>query len=173
MNPDLPTPEPTCIAEEVGGLRRGAVSPSPHLSPLALLKRKRKQLRTPACLACLTGTETRAAKRVRPRAIISHQITVSGRGRGSGGRQGWSGAAGVTGRVSPCRSVPHLTLQHPGLGVDITGQISHRSVAGAWDQEAGPLGHRKRGQENFTHQPLLGRREELQPWCRYGDLLSP
>lgn len=104
-----------------GGLWRKSSS-SPHLSPLALLKRKRKQLRTPACPASLPGTETRAAKRVRPRAIISHQITVSG--RGSGGRQGWSGAAGVAGRL-PLRicSPSHPTSPKAGGGyhqADIT-----------------------------------------------------
>lgn len=39
----------------------------------------------------------RAAKRVRPRALISHWITVSG----SSGRQSSRGVAGVTGRGSP------------------------------------------------------------------------
>lgn len=86
MNPDTPTLEPTGIAEEVGFGERELPLPSgPHRSRPALLKRKgNSPLRAAAHPACLPGTETRAAKRVRPRAVISPQITASG----SGGRQG-------------------------------------------------------------------------------------
>lgn len=81
----------------------------------------------------------RAAKRVRPRALISHQIAVSGSSR----RQGLRGVASVTGRGSSHKS-PHLSLHLPGLEVGIARQ--YRSVAGVW-------GQRKGGRENFGHQP--------------------
>lgn len=71
VNPDTPTLEPTGIAEEVGFGERELPLPScPRLSLPALLKRKRNSpLWAAAHPACLPGTETRAAKRVRPRQL--------------------------------------------------------------------------------------------------------
>lgn len=107
----------------------------------ALLKGKgRVNGRLELALLVSQVLKPRAAKRVRPRALIRHRITVSG----SSGRQGSRGVAGMTGRGSPCRSAPHLSLHLPGLEVDITEQ--HPRAAGVW-------GQRKGGWKNFSYQP--------------------
>lgn len=104
----------------------------------------------------------RVAKRERPRAIISHQIPVSV----SGGRQGLKGVAGVTGRGSPCRSVPHVTLHLPGLEVDIIGK--HRSMIGAWDRGRPPRA--EKGKKGEFHSLTVGQkgRENYSPGVGLG-----
>lgn len=70
------------------------------------------------------------------------------------------GVAGVTGRGSPCRSAPHVTLHLPGLEVDITGK--HRSMTGAWDRGRPPRAEKGKGE---FHSPAVGRkgRENYSP----------
>lgn len=97
----------------------------------------------------------RAAKRVRPRALISHQITVSGSSR----RQGSRGLAGVTGRGSPCRSAPHHNLASPGSGGGYH-QAAHTRGRG--------VGTEKGRVEELQSPAHPGRRGQLQSWCRYG-----
>lgn len=64
------------------------------------------------------------------------------------------GVAGVTGRGSPCRSAPHVTLHLPDLEVDITGK--HRSMTGAWDRGRPPQAEKGKGRENYSPGVGLG-----------------
>ena len=78
---------------------------------------------------------------MRPRALISHPITVSG----SSGRQGPGGSAGVTGRSSPCRSAPRLSLQLPGLEAGISNSTEVQQGCGDREREAPALPGRSAG----------------------------
>lgn len=88
----------------------------------------------------------RAAKRASPRAILSHQIAVSG----SSERQGLRGAAGVTGRASPSHPASPKSESGVSQGSSEVGQ-------GCGDRGRAP-GQRQGRKENFTRQ--LPPREE-------------
>ena len=123
-----------CRRGEVSGERGTPFLPSTLCPPAtsALLKGK-GQVSGRLQLAPLVSQvlKPRAAKRVRPRALIRHRITVSGSSR----RQSSRGVAGVTGRGSPCPSASQLSLHLPGPEVDVTKQHTH--AAGVWGQRKG------------------------------------
>lgn len=116
-------------------------------------------MRAPSCPACLPAPETRAAKRVRPRAFISHQITLVG------GRVG--GIAGVTCRFSPC-SPSHPASPRSGGGYQWAAQKCGRGVG----LRQGPSGREQEGGRISLTSPCPGRRRTCDPGVGMGTLIS-